>query len=198
MDKVLFRQMMIKRRNQENLEDVLEKSRLIEKSLTNHSRYRQAKNILFYVSFGNEVHTHQLIQQALENGRTIFVPISDVTTRTLHIAQLTSWDDLAPGAYGILEPKKDKQRFVSLDKIDLIIVPAVAFDGKGNRLGHGKGYYDWIISQIPNVYSIGLAFGFQLVDKIPVEPKDRNVDLIITEHDIIECSRKQSQRDDFV
>jgi len=198
MDKVLFRKMMIKRRNQENLEDVLEKSSLIERSLTNHTRYQQANNILFYVSYGNEVHTHHLIQQALENGRTICVPITDVKTRTLHIAQLTLWADLIPGTYGILEPKKDKQRVVSLDQIALIIVPAVAFDRKGNRLGHGKGYYDWLISQIPNVYSIGLAFGFQIVDKILVEPKDRTVDLIITEHDIIECSRKRSQRDDLV
>jgi 5-formyltetrahydrofolate cyclo-ligase len=197
MDKVLFRQMMIKRRNQVKQEDVLEKSRFIERSLTDHVRYQQANNILLYVSYGNEVNTHHLIQKALENGRTICVPISDIKTRTLHIAHLISWDDLAPGAYGILEPKKDKQRFVSLDHIDLIIVPGVAFDRKGNRLGHGKGYYDWLISQIPNVYSIGLAFSFQIVERIPVEPKDRAVDLIITEHDIIKCSRTRSQRDDL-
>jgi len=198
MDKVLFRKMMIERRNQEKPIAVLEKSRLIERLLTHHTRYQQANNILFYVSYGNEVHTHHLIQQALENGRTIFVPISDVTTQTLHIAQLTSWDDLAPGAYGILEPRKDKRRFVSLDQIDLIIVPAVAFDREGNRLGHGKGYYDWLISQIPKAYSIGLAFGFQILEKIPIEPNDKAVDLIITEHDIFECSRKRPQRDDLV
>ena len=94
------------------------------------------------------------------------------------------WDDLKISSYGILEPKKDKIKNISSDKIDLIIVPGVAFDLKGNRMGHGKGYYDRFLNLVKST-SIGLAFEFQIIENIPVESHDKPIDMIITEKRII-------------
>jgi len=187
MEKNTLRTSMKQQRKSEPQNLILEKSVKIKERLLAHPDYQKAKNILFYISYGNEVYTHDIIKHAFQTGKTINVPVTDVESRTLHISQLSSWDDLAPGAYGILEPVKEKQRPVHFDSIDLIIVPGVAFDRKGNRLGHGGGYYDWLIGKLPTVPTIGLAFTFQIVEELPVESSDQKVRTILTEDEIINC-----------
>ena len=187
MDKQTVRTTMKAKRDAEPQDSIIEKSKRIENKLADHPYYQNAKNILFYVSYGNEVSTHDLIKDALQKKKNVFVPVSDTKTKTLQVAHLSSWDDLAPGAYSILEPQRDKQRFVPFQVINLIIVPGVAFDRKGNRLGHGGGFYDWLICKLPTVQTIGLAFSFQIVDELPTESSDQKVRTIITEDEIIDC-----------
>ena len=86
--------------------------------------------------------------------------------------EFKKWDDLEPGSYGILEPNSEKIRKISTEKIDLIIVPGIGFDSKGNRIGHGKGYYDNLLKNSKKAIHIGLAFEKQIVIKIPVEYHD--------------------------
>lgn len=187
MDKTTLRVSMKERRNLEPIDSILEKSKQIEQLLTKQPIYHEASSILFYISYGSEVYTHNLVKQALQNEKTVLVPISDTETKTLQVAHIVSWDDLAPSTYNILEPRKERQQIVPLENIDLIIVPGIAFDTKGNRLGHGGGYYDWLLSKLSTVPTIGLAFSFQIVQKIPVEPNDQPVKMIITEKQIIDC-----------
>ena len=86
--------------------------------------------------------------------------------------------NLAIGAYGIEEPTGEF--FTDYSAIDLIVVPGVAFDRKGNRLGRGKGYYDRLLPQIPSAYKAGICFSFQIVEEIPAEPFDICMDEVIT------------------
>jgi 5-formyltetrahydrofolate cyclo-ligase len=87
-----------------------------------------------------------------------------------------------------LEPKKNYIKEVSIESIDLIIVPGVVFDRNGNRIGHGMGYYDRLLKKSHNIPRIGLAFEFQIVKKIEAEEHDERIDMIITEDRIINCN----------
>ena len=126
-----------------------------------------------------------MIKEAL-NEKKVVVPISNKKDCSLTLSELKDWDDLEASSYGILEPKKEKIKEISIDEIDLIIVPGVAFDKFGNRLGHGKGYYDRLLKNA-NTTIIGLAFEFQTIEKIPTDEHDKPVDIIITEDRIMKC-----------
>ena len=113
------------------------------------------------------------------------MPVVDKEKHRLKLSVLKSWDDLKPGSYGILEPKKDCLKWVSPMDINLIIVPGVGFDKKGNRLGHGEGYYDRLLSKPFGTLSIGLAFEIQIIEDIPIDTHDQPVDILITEKRVI-------------
>lgn len=168
--------------------EVLEKSNRIKKNLFDIKEFKQARTILFYVSYDNEVYTHDMVKESMSSGKNVVVPVSDKENRRLILSKLESLDDLDYGAYGILEPKKERVNEVSLDMINLIIVPGVGFDEQGYRVGHGMGYYDRVLKDSTNALHIGLAFEFQIVDEIPAEKHDIPVDKIVTEKRIIDCS----------
>ncbi|KYK26555.1 5-formyltetrahydrofolate cyclo-ligase [Thermoplasmatales archaeon SG8-52-1] len=166
-------------------EYVFENSNKIKNKLFNLNEFKQASTILFYVSYNNEVYTHEMIKELLASKKNIVVPISDKNNRILILSKLENWDDLSIGSYNILEPKKDIINQVDLDSIDLIIVPGVGFDEGGNRIGHGKGYYDNLLRNSKQATSIGLSFECQIVDKISTGKYDIPIDIIVTEKRII-------------
>ena len=170
--------------------EVLEKSNKIKKRLFELIEFKEAATVLFYVSYDNEVYTHDMIKECLTNKKIVIVPISDKENRCLILSKLEKWEDLEIGSYGILEPKNDKIKEVSIDEIDLIIVPGVGFDEKGHRMGHGKGYYDKLLKEINNAIFVGLAFECQVVDMIPTEEHDISMDFIVTEKRVIESLKK--------
>jgi len=182
-----LRKERMKIRNNLSESELLEKSKQIKKRLYKMREFRQASMILFYVSYDNEVYTHDMIKEYLSKGKNVVVPISDKESRRLILSKFDNWDDLDIGAYGILEPKKDRIKEVSLDSIDTIIVPGVAFDKRGYRIGHGLGYYDGLLKNSKRALHIGLAFEFQMVDKVPKDEHDIPVDKIVTEKRIIDC-----------
>jgi 5-formyltetrahydrofolate cyclo-ligase len=167
--------------------ELLEKSKQIKKRLYKMKEFQQATTILFYVSYDNEVYTQDMIKENLSNGKNVVVPITDAEKHCLILSKLNNWEDLECSTYSILEPKKNCIREVSLDKIDLILVPGVVFDESGNRIGHGKGYYDNLLKNSKKALHIGLAFEMQIVDNIPAEEHDVKVDKIVTENRIINC-----------
>jgi 5-formyltetrahydrofolate cyclo-ligase len=166
-------------------EEVFENSKKIKDKIFNLNEFKQASTILFYVSYNNEVYTHGMIKELLTSKKNVVVPISDKKNRTLILSKLDNWNDLSFGSYNILEPKKSKIKQVNLDSIDLIIVPGVGFDEKGNRIGHGKGYYDNLLRNSKQATSIGLSFECQIVEKIPTGEYDIPVDIIVTEKRVI-------------
>ena len=188
VDKQRIRSMLLKRRKEECYSSIVKKSRKIEQNLFNLREYQLANSILYYVSFDQEANTHHMIKQSITQNKKILVPIPDITTQTIIPTLLQSWDHLKPGAYGILTPPHSDP--IKLATIDMVIIPGVGFDISGGRIGHGKGYYDKLLTQIKQAIRVALAFEFQIIDKIPMESHDVTMDLIITESRILQCPQK--------
>ena len=155
-------------RNQKE-EDRLNKSLVIFDKLLNMLEFRNALTILFYASFDGEVYTFEMMKQAQKLGKEIGLPRFTKEEKQIIPVRVANPDkDLEPGPYGIMQPKASRAQTLSLEEIDMVIVPGVAFDKENNRLGRGGGYYDRFLKIIPrDIPSIGLAFDFQLVDRIP-------------------------------
>jgi 5-formyltetrahydrofolate cyclo-ligase len=182
-----IRSTILKKRNSMLFSEVLEKSERIKEQVFKMDEFKDAKTILFYVSYDNEVYTHEMIKESLQIKKQVVVPKTYMNKRTILCSSLTKWDDLLTGAYNILEPRQEYFNEVSLESIDLIIIPGVAFDYQGNRIGHGMGYYDRLLKKKINAYRLGLAFELQIVKNIPTEPHDVKVEKIVTEEHIITC-----------
>lgn len=146
--------------------------------------YAAAETVMGYVHFRNEVCTRGLLAAALGEGKRVVVPYC--LADQLGLFLLESIDELAPGTWGIPEPKVELRsladRRVDARRLDLVVVPGVAFDRRGHRLGHGKGYYDRLLAQVrPDAPLVGLAFECQLFPEIPSGPHDVAMDRVITE-----------------
>ena len=95
----------------------------------------------------------------------------------MELRRYTGTSSLQPGAYGIMEPVGE--RFTDYATIDIAVVPGMAFDAQGHRLGRGKGYYDRFLAKVPDVYKIGLCFSWQMVDEVPSEANDIMMDEVV-------------------
>ena len=150
-----------------------------------------ARVIMAYYSLPDEVNTHQLLDDLVAEGKTVLLPkVLDATTMELRL--YTGPHDLAPGPFGIMEPSGSQYSPSSFllppssktSSIDVALIPGVAFDALGHRLGRGRGYYDRFLSTMGTVPSVrprllGLCFDFQKVPSVPVDPTDIPVDQVI-------------------
>lgn len=148
------------------------------------SEYTTAETIMFYLDARSEVRTRHYMPSALTSGKRIVVPycVEDI----LHLFWLESMDELAIGMWKILEPLEDlrhaPEKKVDVTELDLVMVPGVAFDRRGARMGHGKGYYDKLLQNArPDAPLVALAFECQVFPEIPTAPHDIFMDKIITE-----------------
>ena len=176
MDKLQLRKEIKQRKSQFTAQQLYEQSLPVIQRLLAHPRLREARTVMLYHSLPDEVYTHTLADSLLLGGKTILMP--RVTGEgTMELRRYTGPRDLSPGAYGIMEPSGDT--FDDYADIDLAIVPGVAFDLVGNRLGRGKGYYDRLLPLIPGAYRIGVCFAFQLADSIPTDGHDIKMNEVI-------------------
>ena len=156
-------------------------------TLRNMAAYTVAKRVLLYHSLDDELSTRQFLENAVESsGKTFYLPrVNGVNLEILPYDRTR----MHLGAFRIEEPDGDD--VVSIDDIDLVIVPGVAYDRKGNRVGRGKGFYDRLLSERrKNLTTIGVCYSFQLVDEIDAEDHDVAVDFVITDgHGVIRASR---------
>ena len=182
-----IRSRILKQRSNMLFSEVLEKSERIKEQVFHMDEFKDAKVILFYVSYDNEVFTHKMIKESFKTKKQVVVPKIHKHNRTILCSSLTQWDELITGAYTILEPRQECLNEVTLESIDLIIIPGIAFDCQGNRIGHGMGYYDKLLKKNMNAHRLGLAFEFQIVENIPTEHHDVKVEKIVTEERIITC-----------
>ena len=143
---------------------------------------------MFYVATKTEVQTENMIKKSLAMGKKVFIPIMINASNDLDASWLIDFDkELRENSQGILEPKEEYRRVFSPEKIDLIILPGVAFDFMGNRIGRGKGYYDRFLKKVrSSAFKIALAYEIQIVENISVDVHDIPVNKIITENRIIE------------
>jgi 5-formyltetrahydrofolate cyclo-ligase len=166
------------------------------KLIVDGSVWKKARSVLLFMSMKSEIDTHFLLEEALSSGKNLFVPrILQDDMAFFKINSLVGpWDK---GVFGIFEPKMNQHNQFNPADIDfplLIIVPGLAFDKKGHRLGRGKGYYDKFLSKIrlfsrknsQNVTIMGFCLHEQLVDHVPTEDFDQKVDVICAGNDYIE------------
>ena len=152
----------------------------IMSSLLSNPRVNDADTILMYHSLPDEVDTHSALDQLIAMGKKVLLPkvISDMEM-TIH--EYTGKDSLKPSEpYGILEPITPEYSIVNFQFSIVAVVPGMAFDKQGHRLGRGKGYYDRFLSRVPNIYKIGVCFPFQMLETIPSEITDVVMDEVIT------------------
>lgn len=165
-------------------------STAICRTLAGLPAYQAAKTVMYYVDVRSEVRTRHALPEALNHGKKIVVPYC-VEGRELALFHLTSMDELATGAFRILEPRPElrglPEKKVDVRELDLIVVPGVAFDRRGARMGHGFGYYDRLLKGArPETLLVALAFECQVFDEIPTEGHDVFMDLVITEKAVYE------------
>ena len=184
---VLRKQAHANRRAQENKEEL---SRSICGKFMGLPEYDAAGTVQFYIDVRTEVRTRHDLPLALQSGKRIIVPYC-IEGEVLELFLLENMDELEIGMYKILEPKPQlrtlAEKHVDVRDVDLIMVPGVAFDRRGARMGHGKGYYDKLLEDArPETPLVAMAFECQLFDEIPVDEHDVYMDKIITEQAIYE------------
>jgi 5-formyltetrahydrofolate cyclo-ligase len=173
------------------------KSAVIQSRLLSLPQFIAARTVAMFVSCRSEVLTEPIIRTSLSLGKVTALPITDLARKQLILSRITDFDaDLAPGTWGILEPKPDRIIPVTPDALDLVITPGAAFDRQGRRLGYGGGFYDGLLKFMSvRKPAIALAFALQMVDEVPLDPShDQPVDIIITEDEIIDCKEERDNR----
>jgi len=166
------------------------KDKKIKEKLLNLTEYKNANILLLFASFRTEVETLEIILETLKKGKIVILPKVDRKHKKLILYKIDNINELQPGYMGILEPKPAADKKVSKEILDFILVPGVAFDENGGRIGYGGGYYDRLISNIKNRPPlVAVAYEEQIIKKVPLFKHDIKVDKIVTDTRIIEiCS----------
>ena len=148
-------------------------------ALQSNIHFAGARTLLLYSALPDEVQINPLFDRLVAQGKTILLP-RVVSDTDMELRLYTCADSLQSGAFGIMEPTGP--HFTDYDAIDVAVVPGVAFDAEGHRLGRGKGYYDRFLPLISDAYKIGLCFPWQLVDDVPADAHDIMMDCVISQN----------------
>jgi 5-formyltetrahydrofolate cyclo-ligase len=190
-DKTRLRKEYLAKRDALAAEERSRHSSLIRQRVFGHPSWRNASTILCYVSFGSEVETHTLIQEALRFKKRVVVPLHDPANHhdTL-LSELRRFGELGPSHRGVLQVQPEFRRLMAPADIELALVPGIAFDRQGGRLGFGGGYFDRLLPKMPKAFRLGLSFDAQIAqDPLPHESHDERLDAIITEKEVLETRR---------
>ena len=191
MSKIRVRKETLTARTAISLQELVAKSEIITDLFLNSDIYKEANTIMAYLDFRNEVKTEKIIKTAIADGKQVVIPISVVETRQLILSEIINYDiELEQGAYGILEPKKEFIRETDPNVVDVVLIPGVAFDERGYRVGYGAGYYDRFLERVrPDTKKVALSFEMQIVVNAFEDTHDVPVDMIITEKGTMTCKR---------
>ena len=167
------------------------KSDRIAPFVINLQYYKSAGKIALYYPIKNEVKTEGIFRHAREQGKKVYLPRIDGSILRYH--EIYDSRSLISGKFGIFEPTL-KSPEISTEDIDLVIIPGVAFDYSGARIGYGKGYYDRILKRISREKRVALGYIFQVLDRIPTTDADTSLGFVITEKGIISCVKGEGGR----
>nr|WP_052221024.1 5-formyltetrahydrofolate cyclo-ligase [Clostridium homopropionicum] len=153
---------------------------IIFKKIIESAEYKNSRTILVYVSYNGEVDTHKFIQHALKDNKIVCVPKIVSKKEGMKAIEISDFEDLKIGSYGILEPTSFNKK-IDEESINLVIVPGVAFDLKGGRIGYGGAFYDRFLKNISkDTFKVAIAYDFQILKNIPMEVHDEKIHRIIT------------------
>ena len=189
LDKKSLRKKVLAARDSLTWDQVEANSVKIAEQLFALPQYQAAQTIMYFLNFGKEVLTMKMVPQTLAHGKRAVATKTVTKERRMILSEIYDLEaDLEPGLWGIPEPKAEALRPLEPTEIDFVIVPGVAFDLQGNRLGYGGGYYDRFFPQLrEGVPLVAVTFELQIVKEVPVDPWDRRVDFIIKEKRDIDC-----------
>ena len=187
MNKSSLRKEMLKKRSKLSIDERNIYSKTIANLLYETNFYKNAETIMAFINFGSEINTRYIIEDSIELGKDIVIPITVPETKELRISKLLDYSELEIGHYNILTPKKEYLRYIDPSSIDLVLVPGLIFAKDGYRVGYGGGYYDRFLSKLnPNVPKIGIGFDLQVKERVPTDQYDIPVDYILTEKGLVE------------
>ena len=161
-----------------------EKSLGAAAALLGTSEYRDAESVMLYFPLGNEVDTAAIAERAHAERKRVLYPVTDEASGIITPIEVSKESVFERGGFGIKEPKGE----VYGGKIELIVVPGVAFDREGGRLGFGKGCYDGFLAGV-DATKVGLCYDMQLTDKLPTEEHDVRMDMIVTENEVLRIKK---------
>lgn len=179
----LRNEMRAKREKLEPVE-VKSKSAVICRRFMETDLYKQSKCIAIYLSIRNEVDLSLLIEHAFIEQKRLCVPITDAKKDEIFLSEIFESEAFIQGAFGIREPQKTRR--IEPKEVDLMLVPGLAFDFAGGRVGWGRAFYDRLIGQT-NALLVGIGYEFQLCGAVEIEEHDRKMDYILTESELVVC-----------
>lgn len=175
MNKQELRQTIRARKRAMTEEDILRRSEILAEKFTRSNAYRAAKTIYGYLPYNQEVRTVPMLRRALEEGKRVAVP--KVYGDDMKFIYLDDLSQVAKGYAGIPEPVADGP--VAQDETALVLMPGLAFDRAGHRIGYGGGFYDKFLAREPHHPTVALCYDFQVMDRLETEEFDIPVDLVI-------------------
>ena len=195
--KQAIRKRMIQLRMQQAPSDARRKSERIAVHLLASPLFSNARTVLAYATTRSEVQTLAILEKAISHpAKTLSLPrVTDPAALAMDAYRVTSLRDLVPGSFGIPEPVPARAALVEPGTIDLVLVPGLAFDRSGHRLGYGKGFYDVYLKRLrkssqnsSKAIAVGVCFAFQLAALVPADAHDVAVDYVVTEDGLLSCS----------
>lgn len=169
---------MLQKRKALSGQEILDLSRKVQLVLLRSEKFHSSRSIGAYYPIGSEVRTESIQSEADKLGKVVSLP--RVEGDKIAFYEVSPDEELVNGKYGIMEPLPRRK----VTDIDLLLVPGVAFDANGYRLGYGKGYYDRYLRETGS-FSVGLAYSFQMTVQLPRQSHDRKVSAVATEKDLI-------------
>lgn len=176
-EKRALRQEIRRRKREATPEDLARQSAEVARRLLAHPKVAEARCLLLYASLPDEVDTAALLRALRQRGKRVLLPVVQGSER-MSLREYRGEAHVKEGAYHIAEPTG--QDFTHYELIDVAIVPGMAFDAQGHRLGRGKGYYDRFLPLLGQAYKIGVCYGFQLVERVPTGAFDQPMDEVVT------------------
>ena len=167
--------------------ELSKKTKKIEDRLFDFANFLEAKISLLYMNTSHEVNTQKIIKKCFKYNKVVVLPAFSEEKRKMTLMKIGRLGaDLIPGPRGVPEPDPNRCKAVPIESIDIAIIPGIAFDEKGGRIGTGRGYYDKLIPELSiTTRKVALAFESQILPQVPMESHDKHVDIIITEERII-------------
>jgi 5-formyltetrahydrofolate cyclo-ligase len=188
-----LRAQALRRRRSIDPQELAMLSSRVGANLLTVKEYNSATLVISYCAMDDEVQTRPIIERALADGKRVAVIVTDVPSKTLSFSEIKSFeDDLAPGTFGIREPKPGQIRPVTIAQADIVLVPLVAWDEKGHRLGYGAGYFDRALAVATRITKVGLALESQRLPQIPESRHDVPLDIIVTERRVLRPAERPS------
>ncbi len=182
-----IRENIAKKLQQMPADELALKYKQIEAQLFEFANFLESRIALLYIEKSGEVHGRGIVDRAYDYSKIVVLPVFDQASRTMRMLKVDDpKKDLKKGPRGILEPDPKKCNEVPIECIDIAIIPGIAYDEKGGRIGSGEGYYDRLIPELAvTTRKVALSLEDQIIPMVPMESHDRYVDIIISEKRVI-------------